>query len=145
MKPKINHSYDVEFIESSEPFIFNRKNSIVSFEDYEHKIIPKLEEIARELFINKPTRQAYIAVSEGINKNNNCLIGYQFQIDDNTLYATVFQRSQCSIYGKPYDIELINYVISLLYNATILKLFKDEYKTNITFIIGNYHSRTNIN
>jgi len=140
----LNHVYKVDYIKPTKLFEFRQYNSIVSFEEYKDKIIPKIWDIAYALHLNPKSRQAYLPVSEGIDQMNTCLLGYQFQISNDTLFVTVYQRSQCSKWGKPHDIELVNYVIYLLKLTSIFKLYFRTLKTDITFIIGNYHERTDI-
>lgn len=140
----INHIYKVDYKKPTELFKFEQVNSIVDYTHYKNKIIPKIEDIAYELHKNPKSRKAFISVNEGIEKFNTCLIGYQFQISDETLYVTVYQRSQCAKLGKPFDIQLVNYVIYILKLTSIFKLYYRHLKTDITFVIGNYHERTDI-
>jgi thymidylate synthase len=58
-----------------------------------------------------------------------CLSLMQFQISNNKLYITVYQRSADSNLGLPSDIYQV-YLISKLINMPL---------ANITFFIGNAH------
>ena len=97
------------------------------------------------MYRNTRSRQAYIPVSEGVKGDiNTCLIGYQFQLDGETLYVTVNQRSQCEKWGKPHDIELVNFVIYMLLNTTIFRAIIRPPKIDITFNVANYHLRDDV-
>lgn len=145
MKPIINHTYKVKYKKPTRIFEFVQKNSIVSFVDYKDKITPFIEDVAYELYQKTTSRQAYIPVSEGVTGDcNTCLQGYQYQFQGETLYVTVNQRSQCAIWGRPHDEELVRYITYMLLNTQIFRALINAVKVDITFNVGNYHERTDI-
>jgi len=143
MKPILNHTYDVTYVKPTKLFEFRNYNSIVGYESYKERIIPKIWDVAYELHLNPNSRQAVINVNEG-DKHMSCLMYYNFQIIDDTLHVTVVQRSQCEKWGKKTDIELACYVTYLLKLTSIFKLYYRTLKTEIHFVVNNYHRREDI-
>lgn len=143
MEPIINHTFTVPYVQPTEIFEFRKYNSIVGYESYKERIIPKIEDIAYELHKNPKSRQAVINVNEGSN-HMSCLLNYQFQISDNKLYVTANYRSMCAKWGMTHDIQLVNYVIFRLKLTPIFRLYFKDIETIIQFNIANFHERTDI-
>src|SRR5699024_9683209 len=93
------------------------------------KKLPKL--IAQINKEKRPSKNYVLFIGEtGVETNQlPCLSLIQFQISQDELYITVYQRSADSNLGLPSDIYQI-FLISKLINVQL---------ANITFFIGNAH------
>ncbi len=93
------------------------------------KKLPKLiNKINKE---KRPSKNYILFIGEtGIETSQlPCLSLFQFQISNNKLYITVYQRSADSNLGLPSDI----------YHAYLISKMIDIELQNITFFIGNAH------
>jgi thymidylate synthase len=92
----------------------------------------KLPDLINKINIEKRSSKNYVLFigETGVETNQlPCLSLIQFQISENKLYISVYQRSADSNLGLPSDIYQI-YLISKLINIPL---------ANITFFIGNAH------
>ena len=103
-------------------------NLINSYPTYFKKLPALIEKINKE---KRSSKNYVLFIGEtGVQTNQlPCLSLIQFQISDNKLYITVFQRSADSSLGLPSDIYQM-FLISKLINIKL---------ENITFFIGNAH------
>ncbi|ASV44650.1 deoxycytidylate 5-hydroxymethyltransferase [Agrobacterium phage Atu_ph04] len=96
---------------------------------YGPRISEQLWQVIDELNENKDTRRAFISVLDGINDNKlleplrteeiktveyPCTVGFNFEIDDDTLNLEIFMRSQNLVTVWPYDyfiaVQLLKFV-----------------------------------
>ena len=101
---------------------------INSYPSYFKKLPALIKQINRE---KRPSKNYVLFIGETGIKTNQlpCLSLIQFQISEDCLYITVYQRSADSNLGLPSDIYQI-FLISQLIDIPL---------ANITFFIGNAH------
>ena len=101
---------------------------INSYPTYFKKLPALIKKINKE---KRPSKNYVLFIGEtGIETNQlPCLSLIQFQISEDELYITVYQRSADSSLGLPSDIYQV-FLISKLINIPL---------ANITFFIGNAH------
>ncbi len=101
---------------------------INSYPTYFKKLPALIDKINTE---KRPSKNYVLFIGETGVKTNQlpCLSLIQFQISENELYITVYQRSADSNLGLPSDI----------YHAYLISKMIDIELQNITFFIGNAH------
>jgi thymidylate synthase len=107
-------------------------NMINTYPTYFKKLPALIEKINKE---KRSSKNYMLFIGEtGVDTSQlPCLSLFQFQISNNELYITVYQRSADSNLGLPSDIYHA-YLISEMINIPL---------ANITFFIGNAHVYTN--
>lgn len=103
-------------------------NLVNSYPTYFKKLPILIKKINKE---KKPSKNYVLFIGETNKKTNQqpCLSLIQFQINDNKLYVTVYQRSADCCLGLPSDI----------YQVFLISKLIDIELENITFFIGNAH------
>lgn len=138
----INHQFKVKYIKPTKMFEWKDKNSIVGYESYKSRIIPKLNDIAIELYYKTHSRQAVVIVNEELN-HMSCLLSLQFQVSQNTLYLTANYRSMCEKWGLPNDKEFLCYIAYLMIQTSTFRSITNISDINIHVNVGNYHINKN--
>ena len=107
-------------------------NMINTYPTYFKKLPALIEKINKE---KRPSKNYMLFIGETGVKTSQlpCLSLFQFQISNNKLYITVYQRSADSNLGLPSDI----------YHAFLISRKIDIPLANITFFIGNAHIYAN--
>jgi len=107
-------------------------NMVNTYPTYFKKLPALIEKINKE---KRPSKNYMLFIGEtGVETSQlPCLSLFQFQISNNKLYITVYQRSADSNLGLPSDI----------YHAFLISRMIDIPLDNITFFIGNAHIYSN--
>lgn len=129
----IDYSYEIPYSYVGN-FVFERKNDIVSFEDYQ--VLQSYTNACSDILKEDPNSRKACATLNNW-ENTSCLINIHFLINDNNLYVIANYRSQHELLGRPYDEELVKYLTTLFIKHNNFKFNSIKLKCHIS----DYHSK----